>query len=101
VGFFVVLLCFAVVPLLALYAESFLSESARVESALFFVVSITIPVSIPGVGTLGSGASELAVSVDSEPAAVSVYELREEQAPITMANGTAARIFQVAIIQTS
>jgi hypothetical protein len=100
VGFFVVLLCFAVVPLLALYAESFLSESARVESALF-VVSITIPVSIPGVGTLGSGASELAVSVDSEPAAVSVYELREEQAPITMANGTAARIFQVAIIQTS
>jgi hypothetical protein len=101
VDFFLVLRWVDALALFALCVESFFSESAWVESAFFFVVSSTMPVSILGSGVLGAGVNVVAVSVDREPAAVSTLELREEQAPIAIANGTAAKIFQFPIIPTS
>jgi hypothetical protein len=98
--FFLALLCAAIFPLVAFFVESF-KESAWVVSAFFLVVSRIMPVSIPGVGVLGAGVSVVAVSVEREPAAVSVLELREEQAPSAIASGTVAKIFQFPIIPTS
>lgn len=102
-GGFVLLCCFelsaadwCVVSLL-----TDLTESAREESAAFPVVSRTIPVSIPGFGIDGVGAKVVDVSPGSRPAAVSVFDVREEHAPIATASAAAVNTFHLPVIRTS